>query len=341
MLLESETPRAAGFAMPAEWAPHERTLMAWPVRLDLWNESLAQARADYAQIAQAIAAFEPVLMVAPPGAGAEVTDRCGAGVEVVELPIDDSWLRDNGPIGVTDGSGGRAAVDFGFNAWGGKFPPWDADAALSEALLDRLGIDRFAAPIVLEGGSIAVDGEGTLIATEQCLLHPTRNPDLERSDIERVLHDYLGIETFVWLPNGLLEDHDTDGHVDNVAAFVRPGVVIAQTAPDGPNHELMSANLDVLRSARDARGRELEVIEIDVLPTTAVRGDVGVAPYVNFYVCNGAVIVPVCGDDLDRDAETVARIGALYGREGVAVPGATLAEGGGGVHCITQQVPAP
>ena len=170
------TPRAAGFAMPAEWTPHERTLMAWPVRRDLWNESLAQARDDYAAVARAIAAFEPVLMVAPEGARAEVADRCGSGVEVVELPIDDSWLRDNGPIGVVDADGRRAGVDFVFNAWGEKFAPWDRDAALAEALLEHLGIDRFDAPLVLEGGSISVDGEGTLITTEQCLLHPTRNP---------------------------------------------------------------------------------------------------------------------------------------------------------------------
>jgi agmatine deiminase len=337
-----QTPRAAGFAMPAEWAPHERTLMAWPVRHDLWNEALPQARRDYAAVARAIAAFEPVLMVAPEGLRAEVRRLCGRGVEVVEIPIDDSWLRDNGPLLVCGDGGRRAGVDFGFNAWGEKFAPWDRDAALAAALLDWLGIDRFEGPIVLEGGSITVDGEGTLITTEQCLLHPSRNPEIERDGIERALQDYLGIDTVIWLPHGLAEDHDTDGHVDNVAAFVRPGVVLAQTVADttSPNHELMAANLEALRSARDARGRALDVIEVDVLPTSTVRGMPGVVPYVNFYVCNGAVIVPVCGDDPDRDAEVLALIARAYEREAVPVPGRTLAEGGGGVHCITQQVPA-
>src|SRR3954463_13728858 len=175
-----DTPRAAGLAMPAEWARHERTLMAWPVRLDLWGDGLAQARRDYATIARAIADFEPVLMVAPPGSAADVRRRCGRGVDVVELPLDDSWIRDSGPIFVTAGTAGdrRAGVDFGFNGWGEKFGPFDSDDALPVALLAELGVDRFDAPLVLEGGSVTVDGEGTLITTEQCLLNPNRNPSL-------------------------------------------------------------------------------------------------------------------------------------------------------------------
>jgi agmatine deiminase len=335
------TPRAAGLAMPAEWASHERTMMAWPARSELWNEALPQAKRDYAAVARAIAAFEPVLMVAPEGSRAEVRRRCGRGVEVIELPIDDSWLRDTGPVVVTGGAGVRAGVDFGFNGWGGKFEPWDRDNELPRVLLELLGVGRYEAPLVLEGGSIAVDGEGTLITTEQCLLHPSRNPDLDRAEIESHLRDYLGVDTVIWLAHGLAEDHDTDGHVDNVAAFVRPGLVMLQTVADvtSPNHERMAENRERLRSARDARGRQLETIEIDVLPMSDVRGAPGCVPYTNYYVCNGGVIVPVCGDDPHRDAEVLATIGRAYGREAVPVPGRTLAEGGGGVHCITQQVP--
>jgi agmatine deiminase len=264
-------------------------------------------------------------------------------VEVVELPIDDSWVRDNGPVFVVADDGRRAGVDFRFNGWGDKFKPYDRDDALPRALLDRLGIERFEAPLVLEGGSIAVDGEGTLITTEQCLLNPNRNPALERADIERLLGEYLGVETVIWMPYGLIDDHDTDGHVDNVAAFARPGTVVLQTVsdPTSRDHERMSANREALAGARDARGRGIELIEIDVLPTTEVRGRPGSVPYLNYYVANGAVFVPVVGDDADRDADALARIGAAYpGREIVPVPGATLAEGGGGPHCITQQVPA-
>jgi agmatine deiminase len=330
-------------AMPAEWSEHELTLMAWPARLKLWGDGLAEAKTEYAAVARAIAAFEPVLMVAPEGGAQDVRDACGSGVEVIELPIDDSWMRDSGPIFVIGPEGRRAGVDFRFNGWGEKFAPYDRDDAMSEPLLAHLGIDRLAADLVLEGGSISVDGDGTLIATEQCLLHPSRNPSLGRAEIEERLREHLGVETVIWIANGLLEDHDTDGHVDNVAHFVAPGVVLAQTVedPSDPNHEPMAENVERLRAAHDARGRRLEVIELGVLPRTAVRGEPGVVPYVNLYLANGVVVVPTCGDDPDRDGEVLARLESVYaGREVVGVPGRMLAEGGGGVHCITQQVPA-
>jgi agmatine deiminase len=329
--------------MPAEWAGHELTLMAWPARLELWGDGLAEAKTEYAAVARALAAFEPVLVVAPPGLGQEVRDACGAGVEAIELPIDDSWMRDSGPIVVTGSGGRRAGVDFRFNGWGEKFVPFDRDDAMNRALLPRLGIERLAADLVLEGGSISVDGEGTLIATEQCLLHPNRNPSLSRGEIEEQLRAHLGIDQVVWIGHGLLEDHDTDGHVDNVAQFVGPGVVLAQTVDDpaDPNHERLAENVERLRGAVDARGRPITVIELSVLPRTTVRGEPGVVPYVNFYVANGVVVVPTCGDDPDRDAEVLGRLRTVFAeREVVGVPGRMLAEGGGGVHCITQQVPA-
>ena len=296
------TERLLGLAMPAEWAAHERTLMAWPARAELWGEAMAAAKAEFAGVARAIAAFEPVLMVAPPGAGAEVRHACGENVVAFELPIDDSWMRDSGPIFVT-GADRRAGVDFRFNGWGEKFIPYDRDDAMNQALLAHLGIDRLKADLVLEGGSISVDGEGTLLATEQCLLHPSRNPRLTRAEIEERLGAYLGVEKVVWIPHGLLEDHDTDGHVDNVAQFVAPGVVLAQTVDDpaDPNHEPLAENAQRLRAATDAGGRRLEVIELGQLPRATVRGSSGVVPYLNLYVLNGAVVVPSCGDDPDRD----------------------------------------
>jgi agmatine deiminase len=331
------TAAAHGYAMPAEWAPHERTLMAWPAREQLYGARMPEAKREHAATARAIAAFEPVLIVAPPGAAREVRDMCGTGVEALELPIDDSWMRDSGPIFVTAPGGRRAGVDFRFNGWGGKFTPYDRDDAMPRALLGHLGIERFEAPIVLEGGAISVDGEGTLITTEQCLLNPNRNRWLDRTEIELTLREYLGAERVVWLGAGLAEDEDTDGHVDNVALFVRPGVVLAQTVADpaDANYEPLRENVERLRAAG------IEVIELDVLPYTEVRGRRGAVPYVNLYLANGAAIVPVCGDDPDRDDEVLARLAeALPGREMVPVPARVLAEGGGGVHCITQQVPA-
>lgn len=341
-LVTHPTPRQQGMAMPAEWAVHELTLMAWPARLALWGDALGRAKREYAAVARVISGFERVLMVAPLGAGSEVRDACGDAVWVLEVPIDDSWMRDSGPVIVTGRDGRRAGVDFKFNGWGERFVPYDRDDAMNGILLARLQIERIAADLVLEGGSIVVDGEGTLIATEQCLLHPSRNPDLTRAEIERRLGDYLGIDKVVWIRSGLVEDYDTDGHVDNVAVFVAPGVVLAQTADvRDPNHEPLAENVERLRAATDACGRPLEVIELPVLPRIRVRGQPGVVPYTNLYVVNGAVVVPVCGDDPDRDQEVLRMLGRVFApRDIVPVPGRVLAEGGGGVHCITQQVPA-
>ena len=322
--------------MPAEWAAHDRTLMAWPARESMWKSQFEAAKAAYAEVANAIAAFEPVTMVARPSDRKRARAACGGGVTVSELPIDDSWMRDNGPVFVLDGTGRRAGVDFGFNAWGEKFTPYDADAEVTALLLERMGEERIdATDFILEGGSLAVDGEGTLITTEQCLLQPTRNPELSKDEIARRLQDELGVHTVVWLGQGLVEDFDTDGHVDNVCAFIAPGRVLLQTVADeaNPNWDNSRENAERLRAAG------VEVEELPLLPYVDHDGPPTVVPYTNFYVCNGGLIVPVAGQE--TDGEALALLGGLYpGREVVAVPGVTLALGGGGVHCITQQVPA-
>jgi len=322
--------------MPAEWAPHERTLMAWPARPSLWGSQLAQAKADYAATATAVASFEPLTMVcADETAAAEARAALPGEVDVIVEPIDDSWLRDSGPIFVTGSDGRRAGVHFGFNAWGEKFAPYDKDAAFGARVLEHLGVERVdAGDLILEGGSIAVDGEGTLITTEQCLLHPTRNPRLGREEIEARLREALGVEQVVWLGLGLLEDDDTDGHVDNICAWIEPGRVLLQTVADenDPNFGLCRENAERLSAAG------IDVVELDVLPRLAGEDPPVVVPYVNFYIANGALIVPVTGAETDPDA--LALLERLYpGREAVPVPGTTLAIGGGGVHCITQQVP--
>ena len=319
---------------PAEFEQHERTLMGWPCRAELWGDTLEQARADYAAVAGAVARFEPVTMVANPGADATgARAACGSGVEVLELELDDSWLRDSGPIYVT-GDGARHAVHFRFNAWGEKFAPWDRDAAVGRLVAESLGDRVIAAPLVLEGGSVLGDGAGTLLTTEQCLLHPNRNPALSRDDIESALRAFLFVERVVWLGQGLLEDRDTDGHVDLIAAFTAPGRVLLQMVAAGnPNFDACVEN----RARLEAAG--IEVIEMPFLPYAEVAGETVAVSYLNFYVCNGAVIVPVTGAESDPQALSI--IAAAYpGRETVPVPGAVLAYGGGGPHCITQQVPA-
>lgn len=241
-----------------------------------------------------------------------------------------------------DAEGNRAAVDFGFNSWGNKFLPYDQDATISERVLDVLGIERFSSDMILEGGAITVDGEGTLITTEQCLLHPNRNPSMSREQIEAELRHRLGVTKIIWLPYGHFDDAHTDGHVDGVCTYVRPGVVIAQTCtdPDMPDFERMAANLKVLRESTDAAGRPFEIIELPQFPITVLPdGTETMVAYANFYIANGGVIVPIGGHELDAAAlATLAR--AFPDREVVGVPGNIVAYGGGGVHCITQQIPA-
>jgi agmatine deiminase len=330
-----DTPASLGYSMPAEWTPHAGCLMAWPSRAELWGDHLVDAMRDYAAVASAIARFEPVLMVCSPGSGDEVRSMCSSGVRPVEIPINDSWARDSGPAFVRNGDGEVAAVGFRFNAWGNRWHPHDDDAALGRRLAEHLQVPFFQAPFVLEGGAFFVDGEGTLITTEQCLLNPNRNPDMSREQIEQGLRDHLGVTTIVWLPYGHSLDTGpagTDGHVDGVLQYVRPGTVMLELVNDerSPEHDRGLANLAALQAARDAVGREFVVELVDPGAATDVS-------FANHYLANGAVIVPV-GDDLDHPA--LARLAEIHpDRAIVAVPGSTLAIGGGGPHCITQQIP--
>jgi agmatine deiminase len=321
--------------MPAEWWAHERTIVCWPARATMWEERFEAAKAEHAAVVNAIAAFEPVTLAVDPSQEAEARAAVRGDVDIVAIPLDDSWARDSGPIFVLKGES-RAGVHYGFNAWGEKFHPYDDDAAFGARVLEHLGEERIdARDLILEGGSIAVDGKGTLITTEQCLLHPSRNPGLSRDEIEARLRETLGVERILWLGMGLVEDEDTDGHVDNICAWIGPGRVLLQTVADeaDPNYAHCRENVGRLLSAG------IEVVELDVLPRLDHDGPPTVVPYVNYYLANGAVIVPVTGAESDADA--LALLARLYpGREPVPVSGTTLALGGGGVHCITQQVPA-
>ena len=339
------TPLADGFRMPAEYAPHERCLIAWPTRTrTFWGEYYMLAQHTYAAVAQAIARFEPVLVVARPGEGAEARSYCGSdGIEVVEMPLDDSWIRDSGPIFVRRPDGGTAVADFAFNSWGERYLPYDQDAAIGARLAEHFGVRRFASSMVLEGGSITVDSEGTLITTESCLLNPTRNPGLTKDEIEQELKDFLGVEKVIWLVSGLglEEDPDTDGHVDGVAAFIGPSRVLLHMVRD-PRHADF-ANLTENRrrlETTDALGRPLEVVELDLRSAPVTVGATTIVEtYVNSYQANGAVIVPTAGNADDLPALDHLRE-VFEGREVVGVPAPVVAYGGGGIHCITQQVPA-
>lgn len=310
--------------------------MAW-VGDDLVSTRLVTAvKKDFALVARAISAFEPVLMLARPGFGREAEAYCGDAVEVVELPLRSAWLRDSGPLFVRRRDE-LVAVEFLFNRWGEALPAPPDESAVALAAL--LGVECRSVPLVLEGGAIATDGEGTLIAIEPTILATDRNPGLTRAGAEELFRAYLGIERTIWLPYGLLEDR-TGGHVDNVAAYVAPGRVLCQTVRDraDPNHARLAANLDVLRCAVDARGRSLEVIELELLPYRDWAGRRIALPYLNAYVGNGCVVVPLAG--VLSDAEALRRLGGVFPeREVVGVPATNLARRNGGPHCITLALP--
>jgi agmatine deiminase len=336
--------RLAGCKMPAEWEPHERTLVSWPARQALWGGLLAEAKREFAGVIRAVADFELVTVLAPPGARREVVNATGTtGVDVFEVDLDDSWIRDNGPLVVTGPGGLRLGADFNFNSWGEKYLPYARDAAASAAILDYLAIERVPVDMVLEGGSITVDGDGTLVTTEQCMLHSNRNPDLSKADIEAVLTAALGVSRILWLPFGHLDDRDTDGHVDGVCTYTAPGRAIVQTCTDprSVNHEAMSRNLRYLRDNPDAAGRVVQCRGLDLAPGLDQNGVSEVVPYANFYVCNGAVVVPQAGQ-ADKDAEGLAAVTDEFpDREVLGVPATVIAYGGGGPHCITMQIPVP
>lgn len=331
------TPASRGFRLPAEYAPHDRVVISWPTmrRIGFWRNHLGAARDAYAVIIRVIAEHEPVLVVADEGEGRAAEAWLGNEIEVIELPIDDSWIRDNGPLIVRNDDGDRLGIHFGFNGWGGRLPPWGRDAAVAEPLCEKLGIQRHVAPIVLEGGAVTSNGEGLLITTEQCLLHPNRNPDLSKEQAEKHLRENLGAEHVVWLTKGLADDWGTDGHVDNVAAFVDSHHVLLQATTDvsDPDYTTARENRELLEAAG------VKVTEIDVLPHVQCFDQMVEVPYLNYYPANRAVIVPLAGAAADR--EIVEQIGSFFpDRKVIGVPGAVLAYGGGGIGSITQPVPA-
>lgn len=355
------TPRADGYRMPAEWETHTRTWMLWPQRTDNWRDGAKPAQRAWVEVASAIARFEPVTV----GVNSDQWENARAmlpdDVTVVEMSSNDSWVRDSGPTFVVNDEGDVRLVHWHFNAWGGLvdglYFPWDKDELVPRKIAEIEGIDRYRAPLVLEGGSFHTDGEGTLITTEECLLSEGRNPDLSREQIEGHLADYLGIDKVIWLKRGIDPD-ETNGHVDDVACFVRPGVVLAGWTDDESDwrHEILAENLETLRNATDAKGRTFEVHTIPMpapMPYTAEEvagvdavegtlpreaGDEAPASYVNFYLCNGGLVVPVFDDP--HDSEVVETLRGLFpDRDIVTFPGREIVLGGGNVHCITQQQP--
>jgi agmatine deiminase len=356
------TPAVDGFRMPAEFEPHEGCWMAWPERPDNWRLGAEPAQEAYAAVAEAIAASEPLTMAVSDAQFERCRSLLSPSIRVVEVSTDDAWIRDTGPTFVVDGAGGRRGVDWRFNAWGGYedglYSPWDRDDRVAAKVLEVEGAQRYRAPIVLEGGAIHVDGEGTVLTTEECLLNRNRNPGMTRERIERALCDYLGAEKVVWLGRGVYED-ETDGHVDNLACFARPGVVLLTWSADesDPQQAISRDALERLEAATDARGRSFEVVRlpspgplsieaeeaagVEATEGTQPRraGDRLAASYVNFYLANSRLVMPLLDERHDEEAAEILH-GCFPELDVVGVPAREILLGGGNVHCITQQVPA-
>lgn len=331
--------------MPPEWARHERTFMSWPVQDSMvYPDDHEAVCAGYAGIVLAIAEFEPVgVLVNEDDMTLAKRHLDAPNIELIPIPHSDAWLRDNGPTFVVGPGGELAGVNWRFNAWGGKYAPWELDDEVAPQLLERLGVRRFDAPIVMEGGSIHVDGEGTLLTTEECLLNVNRNPELGRGQIADLLSRYIGIDKIIWLNRGLAGD-ETDGHVDNIACFAAPGKVIIQTCndPADDNYDITQENLRILREATDARGRSFEIVELPQPPKAMFEDSRLTLSYLNFYFVNGGIVLPVFGGAAEATDREAARILAetFPDRRIRAVDGMAIIKEGGNVHCTTQQMPA-
>lgn len=359
--LLNSTPKQDGFRMPGEHEPQDQVWLAWPIREDNWRESGLPAQEAFTAIAKAVAQVTPVTVIAQTSHVVTAHQALGDDIRVIELPYNDCWMRDIGGTYVVNDQGERRAVSWHFNAWGGDvdglYSPWDLDDAVAPQMAAITGDDYYQAPLILEGGSIHCDGEGTVYTTEECLLHPSRNPNLSKQDIEKHLTDYLNIEKIIWLKDGLFND-ETNGHVDNLLHVIRPGVIALTWCDDenDPQYAISRAAYDVLSQNTDAKGRLIEIIKLP-LPGPLYMSDAeskGLVQshgmernagerlggsYANFLISNQAVIFPLL--DVDNDAKAKQVLSEAFpDHQIIGVPTREVLLGGGNIHCITQQVPS-
>ena len=356
-------PREDGFRMPGEFEPHAGTYMIWPERPDNWRLGAKPAQRVFTEVANAIGKYEPITMVVSRSQYDNARNMLADYVKVVEMSNDDSWMRDCGATFVIDDKGNMRAIDWKFNAWGGLvdglYFPWDQDDKIAMKMSELEQVDRYRLDdFILEGGSIHVDGEGTLITTEECLLSEGRNSHLTKDEIEKVLKDTLNLEKVLWIPRGIYND-ETNGHVDNICNFVKPGVVVLAWTDDesDPQYEISKEAYEYLSSVTDAKGRKLEIhklytpkpilitkvesMGVDPIDGTLPRqeGDRLAASYANYYTGNGFIALPIFDDPNDKLA--IELLQKLYpNREIVPIYAREILLGGGNIHCITQQVPA-
>jgi agmatine deiminase len=335
--------------MPAEWEPHRATWLSWPHNRDTWPgiSDFARIRDVWRQLAEALRHGERVEILAPTGEALDSAATMLDGVENVFLhaiATNDSWMRDHGPTFLAPADKNavlpRAIINWGYNAWGGKYPPFDQDNLVPLRIAAALGIPKVFEPgIILEGGSIEVNGTGSVLVTEQCLLNPNRNPQCSKADIERYLADYLAAPHAIWLGDGIAGD-DTDGHIDDMTRFVGPRTIVTaiEDDPSETNYEPLRENRRRLELARDEQGRPFEIVDLPMPRPIELDGQRLPASYANFYIGNRVVVVPIFHDPADERALAVLR--ALFpDREVVGIVSNELVDGLGAFHCITQQEP--
>ncbi len=336
-----------GLRWPAEWEPHDATWLAWPHKEASWPGKFERVPPVFVEMVRALVPGERVEILVRDGAmesavAARLAEArlAGADVRLHRIATDDAWIRDHGPTFVVDEAARELlAVDWDYNAWGGKYPPWESDARVARAIAEIVGCSSRQPRLILEGGSIEGDGEGTLLTTESCLLNRNRNPALDRAAIEQHLRAALGVSTILWLGDGIAGD-DTDGHVDDLTRFVAPGrvVTVLEDDPRDVNYNTLRANRERLVALRDARGRQLDVIPLPMPAPVLEVQDRLPASYANFYIGNEAVLVPVFGCSADREAMGI--LGELFpGRRVTGIPARDLVWGLGACHCLTQQQP--
>ncbi len=331
--------------MPAEWAPHEATWLSWPHNVETWPGLLGEAELAMSEVVAALAPHEHVhINVLDAAHRAHVQSLLAATTPperftLHEIPTDDAWIRDHGAIFVLDETGARTALDFEYNAWGGKYPPWDRDQQVAGRMAEILGAPSLQPGMVLEGGSIDVNGSGCLLTTEQCLLNDNRNPSLSKAQIEDRLVQHLGVEQIVWLRDGIAGD-DTDGHIDDITRFVASATIVTAIERNvaDVNYRVLAENRERLQSLEIA-GQPVSVVELPMPAPLLAGGQRLPASYANFYIANAVVLLPVFSDPADAMAVDVLRA-CFPDRQIVPIDARALVHGLGGIHCLTQQIPA-
>jgi agmatine deiminase len=342
------TPKDKNYRMPAEWQQHKCCWMQWPhdnsefnsyAEVPTWSHfDIEKGRIAWANVANAISNFEQVKMIVHPNNIVKASKLLNEKVEILNFVNDDAWARDSGAIFLLNKEKKLGGVDWEFNGWG-KFSPYDSDNKIAKFMIENANATYFKNDMILEGGSIHTDGDGTLLTTEQCLLNKNRNPDLSKEQIEENLKDYLGVNKIIWLKNGT--DEGTDGHVDNLACFVAPGKILALSCSNKQDtfYNQINENLEILKTSVDSKGRILEIIELEMSYKRLIPNDDEPSSYINFYIANKGIVMPSFNDEkADKNAKNIIQE-TFPDRKIVAINGIDISMGGGNVHCITQQQP--